>query len=124
MRISRYGKMPTLTILSSSSPNSSSQSCNNAWRLERVLEKCVLGQAPLTGQDRHWGRRKHATHKLGGTMKFRISLVLLTLALAASSAVTAHAGCTNPTIKGSYAFTIHGQILTPNGPLLGPASQR
>jgi hypothetical protein len=51
-------------------------------------------------------------------MKFRISLVLLTLALAASSAVTAHAGCTNPTIKGSYAFTIHGQILTPNGPLL------
>lgn len=51
-------------------------------------------------------------------MKFRISLVLLTLALAASSAVTAQASCTNLTIKGSYAFTIHGQILTPNGPLL------
>jgi hypothetical protein len=51
-------------------------------------------------------------------MKFRISLVLLTLALAASSAVTARASCTNSTIKGSYAFTIHGQILTPNGALL------
>ena len=50
-------------------------------------------------------------------MKFRISLVLLTLALAASSAVTAQASCTNSTIKGSYAFTIHGQILTPNGPI-------
>jgi len=51
-------------------------------------------------------------------MKFRISLVLVTLALAASSAVTAQAGCTDLTIKGSYAFTVHGQILTPNGPLL------
>jgi H+/gluconate symporter-like permease len=52
-------------------------------------------------------------------MKFRISLVLLTLALAASSAVTAHAkDCTNLTIKRTYAFTIHGQILTSNGPLL------
>jgi hypothetical protein len=48
-------------------------------------------------------------------MKFRISLVLL--ALAASSAVTAQASCTDLTIKGSYAFTIHGQILTPNGPI-------
>ncbi len=52
-------------------------------------------------------------------MKFRISLVLLTLAWVGSSAVTAHArDCTNLTIKGSYVFTIHGQILTPNGPLL------
>jgi hypothetical protein len=52
-------------------------------------------------------------------MKFRISLVLLTLALAASSAVTAHASdCTAMTIRGSYAFTIHGRIFTPNGPLL------
>ncbi len=50
-------------------------------------------------------------------MKFRMSLVLLTLALAASSAVTAQASCTDLTIKGSYAFTIHGQILTPNGPI-------
>jgi len=46
-----------------------------------------------------------------------MSLVLLTLALAASSAVTAQASCTDLTIKGSYAFTIHGQILTPNGPI-------
>jgi hypothetical protein len=50
-------------------------------------------------------------------MKFRISLVLLILALAASSAVTAQASCTDLTIKGSYAFTIHGQILTPGGPI-------
>ena len=52
-------------------------------------------------------------------MKSCISLVLLTLALAASSAVTAHASdCTTLTIRGSYAFTVHGQILTPNGPVL------
>ena len=52
-------------------------------------------------------------------MKFPISLIPLVMALAASSAVTAHAsGCTNSTIKGTYAFTIHGQILTPGGPLL------
>ena len=52
-------------------------------------------------------------------MKFRISLVLLILALAASSAATAHASnCTTLTITGTYAFSIHGQILTPNGPLL------
>ncbi len=51
-------------------------------------------------------------------MKFRMSFVLLALGLAASSAVTAHASCNNFTIKGSYAFTVHGQIFTPNGPLL------
>src|SRR5260370_16908267 len=52
-------------------------------------------------------------------MKFRISLVLLTLALAASSAATAYASnCTTLTIRGTYAFPIHGQILTPTGPLL------
>src|SRR5213082_3084878 len=51
-------------------------------------------------------------------MKFRVSLVVLTLALATSSAVTANANCNDSTIKGTYAFTIHGQILTPNGPLL------
>jgi len=61
---------------------------------------------------------RHATN-FGGDMKFRISLILLVMALAASSAVTAHAsGCSNSTIKGTYAFTIHGQILTPGGPLL------
>ena len=53
-------------------------------------------------------------------MKFRISLVLLTMALAASSAVTARASCTNSTIKGTYAFTIHGTVFLPGGapPLL------
>jgi len=52
-------------------------------------------------------------------MKFRISLVSLALFFATSSAVTAHPNeCTNQTIKGTYAFTIHGQILTPNGALV------
>ena len=54
-------------------------------------------------------------------MRFRFSLFLLTLALAASSTLTAHAaGCSNATIRGTYAFTIHGQILPPDGsaPLL------
>ena len=43
-------------------------------------------------------------------MKFRISLILLLMVLVASSGATA-AGreCTDSTIKGSYAFTIHGQ---------------
>ena len=52
-------------------------------------------------------------------MKFLISLVLLTIALA-SSAVTARASCTNSTIKGTYAFTIHGTVFLPGGapPLL------
>jgi len=52
-------------------------------------------------------------------MKFRISLILLVMVLGASSQVTARGReCTDSTIKGSYAFTIHGQILTPGGPLL------
>jgi hypothetical protein len=54
-------------------------------------------------------------------MKFRISLFLLTLALAASSTLTAHASaCSNLTIKGTYAFTIHGTVFLPGGapPLL------
>jgi hypothetical protein len=54
-------------------------------------------------------------------MKIRISFFLLNLALAASSTVTAHAkACSEGTIKGSYAFTIHGQVLLPDGapPLL------
>jgi hypothetical protein len=53
-------------------------------------------------------------------MKFRISLILTLIAMAASSAVSAHdhdKGCTDSTIKGTYAFTVHGQILTPNGPI-------
>jgi hypothetical protein len=49
-------------------------------------------------------------------MKFRISLFLLTLALAASSTLTAHASvCSNWTIRGTYAFTIHGQVFLPGG---------
>ena len=52
-------------------------------------------------------------------MKLRISLFLLTAALTLSSAVSAHTDeCSNVTIKGTYAFIIHGQILTPNGPLI------
>ena len=49
-------------------------------------------------------------------MKFRFSLFLLTFALAASSTLTAHASaCSNSTIRGRYAFTIHGQVFLPNG---------
>jgi hypothetical protein len=52
-------------------------------------------------------------------MKIRIPLLMLVLALAASSAVTAQASvCSNATIRGRYAFTIHGQILIQNGPTL------
>lgn len=50
-------------------------------------------------------------------MKIRIPLSMLALALAASSAtLSAHAAvCSNNTIQGSYAFTIHGTIFLPNG---------
>jgi hypothetical protein len=49
-------------------------------------------------------------------MKFRISLFLLTLALAASSTVTAHASaCSNSTITGAYAFSLHGHVFLPDG---------
>jgi hypothetical protein len=52
-------------------------------------------------------------------MKFRICLIIVVLALATSSQVQARAReCTDSTIRGTYAFTIHGQILTPGGPLL------
>ena len=48
-------------------------------------------------------------------MKFRSLLVLLVLGMLASG-VTAHASnCSNLTIKGIYAFTVHGQILLNNG---------
>jgi hypothetical protein len=48
-------------------------------------------------------------------MKLRILFILLILALAPSS-LTAHASvCSNSTIKGSYAFTIHGTLLLPDG---------
>jgi len=49
-------------------------------------------------------------------MKFRILLVLLVLGIMASHSVNAHAiTCSNLTIKGSYAFTIRGQVLVPDG---------
>ena len=49
-------------------------------------------------------------------MKFRISLFVLTLALAASSTLTAHAGvCSNFTIRGTYASTLHGLIFPSDG---------
>jgi len=52
-------------------------------------------------------------------MKFRISLFLLTFALVASSTLTAHANaCSNSTIQGTYAFTIHGQAFLPDGSTL------
>lgn len=47
-------------------------------------------------------------------MKFGISLLLLTLTLAASSTAQASV-CGNWTIQGAYAFTIHGTILLPDG---------
>jgi hypothetical protein len=49
-------------------------------------------------------------------MKIRIPLLMLALALAASATLSAHAAvCSNYTIQGSYAFTIHGTIFLPNG---------
>lgn len=48
-------------------------------------------------------------------MKSRISLLLLAIALVGSTS-TAHATpCSNATIHGTYAFTIRGQILLPDG---------
>jgi hypothetical protein len=52
-------------------------------------------------------------------MKLRNSILLLAVALGSASAATAHGrGCSDSTIKGEYAFAIHGQILTPGGPLV------
>ena len=52
-------------------------------------------------------------------MKSRIALFSLILAFAASSTVTAHArACSNATLKGTYANTIHGQLFLPNGVVL------
>jgi hypothetical protein len=49
-------------------------------------------------------------------LKFRISLFLLTLALAASSTLTARAtACSNATLRGNYAITIRGTIFLPDG---------
>jgi len=52
-------------------------------------------------------------------MKSRTALLLFTLALAASSTLTAQASaCSNSTIQGTYAFTIHGTIFLPNASTL------
>ena len=52
-------------------------------------------------------------------MKFRIPLFVLTLVMAASSTLTAHASaCSNSTITGTYAFTIHGTVFLPDGSTL------
>ena len=49
-------------------------------------------------------------------MKVRILLVLLVLGMIASQSVNAHAiTCSNLTVKGTYAFTIRGQVLVPDG---------
>jgi hypothetical protein len=56
------------------------------------------------------------TDSLEASMKSRISLSLLILALAASSTLTAHAsGCTNMTIKGAWVQSLHGLIFLPDG---------
>jgi len=52
-------------------------------------------------------------------MKFRNSPFLLALALIVSSPLMSHASaCGNSTIRGSYAFTIHGTLFLPNGATL------
>ncbi|HWZ83381.1 MAG TPA: hypothetical protein VNW47_12180 [Terriglobales bacterium] len=49
-------------------------------------------------------------------MKFRISMFLLTLALAASSTLPAHAsGCTNRAIKGAWVQHLQGLIFLQDG---------
>jgi hypothetical protein len=49
-------------------------------------------------------------------MKFRRSPFLLAIALILSSPLASHAAeCSNSTIQGAYAFTIHGQVFLPNG---------
>lgn len=52
-------------------------------------------------------------------MKSRISLFLLTLVVVGSQSLTANASsCSNGTIKGTYAFTIHGTLFLPSGSTL------
>ncbi len=52
-------------------------------------------------------------------MKIRISLFLLTLAVAASSTITAHGkACSNSTIRGTYAFTLLGSVFPGDGSAL------
>jgi hypothetical protein len=52
-------------------------------------------------------------------MKFRNPLFLLALALIVSSPLISHASaCSDSTLRGSYAFTIHGSIILPDGSTL------
>jgi hypothetical protein len=52
-------------------------------------------------------------------MKFRNSPFLLALALVVSSPLISHASaCSDSTLRGSYAFTIHGSIVLPDGSTL------
>jgi hypothetical protein len=49
-------------------------------------------------------------------MKFRNFTILSAIALIALSPLTSNASeCSNSTIQGAYAFTIHGQVFLPNG---------
>lgn len=49
-------------------------------------------------------------------MKFRNSAFFLGVVLMALSPLASYASeCSNSTIQGSYAFTIHGQVFLPNG---------
>src|SRR5258708_34000780 len=77
----------------------------------RAMRWCSQTVDSISGLE-HQGLNSLAI-KYGGTMKSRISLFLLTFALAASSTLTAHAACNNLTIKGTYAFTIHGTVFLP-----------
>jgi len=52
-------------------------------------------------------------------MNLRSTLILLGMMLGLSSTASAHPNaCSNLTLRGTYAFTIHGQILSPGGPLV------
>jgi hypothetical protein len=52
-------------------------------------------------------------------MKFRNSPFLLAVALIVSSPLISHASaCSDSTLRGSYAFTIHGSIILPDGSTL------
>lgn len=52
-------------------------------------------------------------------MKVRTACLLFVVCLIFCATGSARpAGCTNQTVKGAYAFTVHGEILTPNGPLV------
>ena len=52
-------------------------------------------------------------------MKFRNFTILSAIALIALSPLTSNASeCSNSTIQGAYAFTIHGQVFLPNGAAL------